>query len=74
MMVQSSLDRQMATRIDAEIDLLTEELRSEGPQELVREIKERTNYFPALEYLVLDANGDRLAGRLPLHASDVRLE
>ena len=64
-MVQSSLDRQMATRIDAEIDLLTEELRSEGAQELVREIKERTNYFPALEYLVVDASGNRLAGRLP---------
>ncbi len=63
-MVQSSLDRQMGTRIDAEIDLLTEELHSEGPRELVREIQERSNYFPALQYLVLDANGNRLAGHL----------
>ena len=63
-MVQSSLDRQMTARIDAEIDLLTEELRSEGPQELVREIQERSSYFPALQYLVQDAKGNRLAGRL----------
>ena len=64
LMVQSSLDRQMEARVDAEIDLLTQELRSEGPQELVREIQERTNYFPVLQYLVLDAEGNRLAGRL----------
>jgi signal transduction histidine kinase len=63
--VQSSLNRQMATRIDAEIDLLTEELRSEGPKELVREVRERTSYFHALDYLVLDAKGNRLAGNLP---------
>jgi signal transduction histidine kinase len=63
--VQSSLDRQMATRIDAEIDLLTEELRSEGPQELVREIQERISYFHALDYLLLDAKSNRLAGNLP---------
>lgn len=63
--VQASLDRQMASRIDAEIDLLQQEFRSEGLQELVREVRERTAYFPALDYLVLDANGNRLAGNLP---------
>ena len=30
LMVQSSLDRQMEARVDAEIDLLTQELRSRG--------------------------------------------
>jgi hypothetical protein len=64
-MIQSSLDRQMATRIDAEIELLTQELRTEGPQELVREVEERSGYFPALEYLVMDEKGNRIAGQLP---------
>jgi hypothetical protein len=49
--VQASLDRQMLTRLDAEIDLLQQEFRSEGLQELLKEVHERTNYFPALEYL-----------------------
>lgn len=63
--VLDSLDRQMATRIDAEIDLLQEEFKSEGLEELVREIQERSAYFPALNYLVTDADGKRLAGNLP---------
>jgi len=63
--VQDSLERQMAARISAEIDLLQEEFKSEGLQELVREIRERAAYFPALNYLVLDAGGKRLAGNLP---------
>jgi signal transduction histidine kinase len=63
--VQASLDRQMLTRLDAEIDLLQQEFRSEGLQELLKEVRERTNYFPALEYLVLDADGYRLVGDLP---------
>jgi signal transduction histidine kinase len=63
--VQASLDRQMLTRLDAEIDLLQQEFRSEGLQELLKEVHERTNYFPALEYLVLDADGYRLVGDLP---------
>jgi methyl-accepting chemotaxis protein len=63
--VQTSLDRQMLTRLDAEIDLLQQEFRSEGLQELLKEVRERTNYFPSLEYLVLDADGHRLVGDLP---------
>ena len=55
----------MATRIGAEIDLLHEEFKSEGLQELVREIDERAAHFPALNYLVVDAEGHRLAGNLP---------
>ena len=64
--VQASLDRQMASRIDAEISLLQQEFRSEGLQELVTEVRERTNYFHALEYLVLDLDGNRLVGNLPM--------
>jgi signal transduction histidine kinase len=63
--VLNSLERQMATRIGAEIDLLQEEFKSEGLQELVREIHERAAHFPALNYLVVDAAGKRLAGNLP---------
>ena len=69
--VQGSLERQMADRIDAEIDLLQQEYRSEGLQELVREVNERTAYFPALNYLVLDANGNRLTGNLPMMPKNV---
>jgi signal transduction histidine kinase len=63
--VQASLDRQMASRIDAEISLLQQEFRSEGLQELLTEVRERTNYFHALEYLVLSSDGSRLVGNLP---------
>ena len=69
--VQNAVDRQMATRIDAEIALLKEELRSEGRSELVREIQERTSYFHAMEYLVVDAHGNRVAGNLPSEANDL---
>jgi len=63
--VLNSLEHQMATRIDAEVDLLQEEFKAEGLQELVSEIHERAAYFPALSYLVTDAQGKRLAGNLP---------
>ena len=63
--VETSLDRQIATRIDAEMALLQEELSLDGKAALVAEVQERTSVFPALEYLVLDANGNRLAGDLP---------
>jgi signal transduction histidine kinase len=69
--VLDSLERQMAKRIGAEIDLLQEEFKSEGLQELVHEIHERATYFPALSYLVLDADGKRLAGNLPAMPTDV---
>jgi signal transduction histidine kinase len=62
--VQTSLDRQIATRIDAEIALLEQELHFEGKEALVREVEERANVSPSLDYLVLDASGNRLAGNL----------
>jgi len=62
--VQASIDRQMAARIDAEIEILKGKLQSEGSAELVREVEERINYFGALEYFLADADGKRLAGSL----------
>ena len=56
--VRTSLDRQMATRIDAEVELLRQELRSEGKAALISEVQERANYFHALDYLVVDAHGN----------------
>jgi hypothetical protein len=65
LIVQTSLDRQIASRIDAEIALLYQELTFEGKDALVREVEERTKVSPALDYLLLDADGSRLAGNLP---------
>ena len=42
LIVQTSLDRQIASRIDAEIALLDQELKFEGKDALVREVEERT--------------------------------
>jgi signal transduction histidine kinase len=65
LIVQTSLDRQIASRIDAEIALLHQELTFEGKDALVKEVEERAKVSPALDYLVLDADGSRLAGNLP---------
>jgi signal transduction histidine kinase len=69
--VQASVDREMAARIDAEIEILKGELRSDGSASLAREVENRINYFGALDYFLADADGKRLAGNLPnLPASD----
>ena len=74
--VQASMDQQLAARIDAEILLLQGELK-EGPNELVREVRERVAFFDTLEYALADADGKELAGNLPMPAtlgwSDVSL-
>jgi signal transduction histidine kinase len=62
--VQASIDRQMGARIDAEIEILKDELKTEGSAGLIREVETRINYFGALEYFLADANGKRLAGNL----------
>src|SRR5262249_39342211 len=41
--IEASLEREMTARIDAEIELLKEELRSEGDTELIEEIQRRAN-------------------------------
>jgi signal transduction histidine kinase len=63
--MQASLDRQMTSRINAEVDLLTQELRSEGQGELIKEISERTQFFHAFEYAATDSKGNHLVGNLP---------
>jgi signal transduction histidine kinase len=62
--VRSSLERQMTARIEAEIAILTAELRSEGASELIEEV-ERRNRVLAFEYLLLDPRGNRIIGNLP---------
>jgi signal transduction histidine kinase len=62
--ILSSLERQMTTRIEAEIALLREELRSEGTAELIEEVLRR-NRTLAFEYLLVDAQGNRVTGNLP---------
>jgi signal transduction histidine kinase len=75
--IEASLERQMTARIDAEISLLQDELKSEGNSELIEEVQRRTDNG-ALEYLLVDAEGKRIAGGLPVNPtssgwSDVRL-
>ena len=68
LIVQTSLDRQIATRIDAEIALLDQELKFEGKDALVREVEERTKVSPALDYLVLDARRQSACRQFALNA------
>ena len=63
--VEADLEQQMAARIDGEIELLTDEMRSEGLSELIEQIGRRENVLN-LEYLLLNANGTRAAGDMPV--------
>src|SRR5262245_30379356 len=63
--VETSLDREITTNIEAEADLLQKEFKSEGFDELTRTVRDRGTFIPALDYLLLDSNGNRVAGELP---------
>ena len=64
--VQVSLEAQMRTRIDAEVEYLSKELENEGVDELIEEVRERASFFRALEYQLIDADGRALVeGDLP---------
>jgi len=63
--MEISLERQTTQRIDAEIELLREELRAEGDSELIEEVQRRSDVL-ALEYLLLDTKGARIAGTMPV--------
>jgi signal transduction histidine kinase len=63
--MELSLERQTTARIDAEIELLEEELRAEGDSELIEEVQRRSDVL-ALEYLLLDSKGARIAGSMPV--------
>jgi len=71
--VQTSLDREITTNIEAEADLLREEFKSQGLEELTRTVKDRGTFIPALDYLLLDKDGKRLAGELPYMPSGLGL-
>src|SRR6267142_231966 len=65
---QAALDRHIATRNNSEMAFLVAKYRMEGLAELVEEVHERMDSFVGgghLEYLVIDAAGERLAGNLP---------
>jgi signal transduction histidine kinase len=68
--IEISLERQVTARIDAEIELLKEELRAEGDSELIEEVQRRGEAL-GLEYLLLDAKGTRIAGSMPITHSDL---
>src|SRR5262245_21010778 len=63
--VETSLDREITTNIEAEADLLQKEFKSEGFEELARTVQDRGTFIPALDYLLLDEHGNRVAGELP---------
>ena len=61
--IVSSLERQMTTRIESEIEILKDDFQSEGAHELLEEVDRRIS-TRAFEYLVLDEQGKRIAGTL----------
>jgi len=63
--VQNSVDRQLTTRIESELQLLEVVLQNDGPAELVRQVQQRVVYAGNLEYFLAGADGKRLAGSLP---------
>ena len=71
--ILSSLERQMEVRIEAEVELLREELRSEGTSELIEEVQRR-NRTLSFEYLLVDVKGNRVVGNLPGTSTAPRME
>lgn len=66
--IEAALTRQVSTRIESEIAFFEAKYRTEGLAELVEELQERMDSFVSgarLEYLVINARGERLAGHLP---------
>ena len=63
--VETSLEEQMTARIDSEIELLTDEMHAEGNAELIEQVERRQNVLN-LEYLLVDANGTRVTGDMPV--------
>jgi signal transduction histidine kinase len=66
--IEAALTRQVSTRIESEIAFFEAKYRTEGLAELVEDVQERMDSFASgarLEYLVVNAQGERLAGHLP---------
>ncbi|MDR3516671.1 MAG: ATP-binding protein [Azospirillaceae bacterium] len=64
--VRSEIDGQMTSRIQAEAELLSNEFRSGGIGRMMSLVRDRGRGASALDYLIEDAAGARLAGALPL--------
>ncbi len=62
---RSAMEHQMAARISTEAAYLSDEFRTGGPERLVATVHLRGKGAAALDYLVLDATGARLAGKMP---------
>jgi signal transduction histidine kinase len=65
--IEAALSRQASTRIESELAFLQSKYRAQGLAELVEEVQERMDSFVGgarLEYLLVNAKGDRLAGHL----------
>ncbi len=63
--VRSEIEGQMASRIQAEADLLSSEFRIGGIGRVVSLVRDRGRGAGALDYLIENASGTRLAGELP---------
>jgi signal transduction histidine kinase len=62
---RSALEQQMAGRIEAEVAVLESEFRSGGLERLTAAVAGRSRGAHALDYLVQDPQGRRVAGDLP---------
>src|SRR5215831_12660486 len=72
--IESVLERYIVDRIDEEVAFLQRKFQSDGPKELIEEVNERQQSFVGgvhLEYLVMNAHDDRLAGTLPFMPNKV---
>jgi signal transduction histidine kinase len=63
---RSALEQQVTRRIEAEMALLDQEFQASGLDRLIAIIQQRTRAQSNLDYLVVDSEGKRLAGDLPL--------
>ena len=66
---RSALERQMTTRIETEVTFLREEFRRGGLDRLLATVRTRGRGASALDYLLVDRDGRRLAGEIPISAS-----
>jgi signal transduction histidine kinase len=62
---RSALEQQMAARIETEAVFLQDEFRTGGLDHLLAIVRSRGRGASALDYVVLNADGTRLAGEMP---------
>jgi signal transduction histidine kinase len=63
---RSALEQQTAARIETEVAFLREEMKSGGAEVLKQAVRLRAKGASALDYLLEDPEGTRLAGDMPL--------